>query len=87
MRTNFESETTISPQEIRLSENAFWSVHGRSNEIEIECREGMVWITEEGDHRDLVLHAGQRFRNEKRGLIIVQALAGAKITVNGGRSG
>jgi len=50
--------------------------------VEIECREGEVWITQEGDYRDIILRAGQRYGIEKRGRVIVQALAVAKILVN-----
>ena len=87
MRASVDSGTTISPQEITLNENSFWSAHYRSNEIQIECQEGVVWISLEGDYRDIILHAGQRFGTEKRGRVIVQAIAGAKILVHGVQSG
>jgi len=83
MRGTVDSGTTISPQKITLTENSFWSAHCRSNEIQIECQEGAVWITQEGDYRDIILHAGQRYGIEKRGRVIVQAIAGARILVNG----
>lgn len=87
MRATVDSGSAISPHEVTLTENSFWSVYGRPDEIEIECNEGMVWITQEGDHRDIILHSGQRYRNETRGLTVVQALAGAKIIVNGRQGG
>ncbi len=73
--------TTI-PQKISLTENSLWSAYCSPNEIQIECQEGEVWITQEGDHRDIILQAGQGYRVEKRGLVIVQAIGGARILVN-----
>ncbi len=72
--------TTI-PQKISLTENSLWSAYGDPNEIQIDCQEGEVWITQEGDHRDIILQAGQGYRVEKRGLVIVQAIGGARILV------
>ncbi len=72
--------TTI-PQKISLTENSLWSAYCNPNEIKIECQQGEVWITQESDHRDIILQAGQGYRVEKRGLVIVQAIGGAKILV------
>lgn len=72
---------TTSPQEITLTANSFWSAYCNPNEIHIECKEGEIWITQEGDHRDIILQAEQQYRIEKRGLVIVQAIGGARILV------
>jgi len=87
MRKSVFPQTSAGPRRIVLSENSFWSAYGRSREIEIDCREGEVWITQEGDSRDVILHAGQQFRSEGRGLLVVQAMTGASILVNDGTSG
>jgi len=85
MRANSVSYKDAGSYPISLAGNTFWSAYGRPDEIEIDCREGDVWITQEGDPRDIILHAGQQFRNGKRGLIIVQPFRSAMIMVNGGR--
>ena len=74
---------TTSPQKITLTANSLWSAYCNPNEIQIECQEGEVWITQEGDHRDIIIEAGQGYRVEKRGLLIVQAIGSARILVNG----
>jgi hypothetical protein len=73
---------TSSPQEITLAGKSLWSAYCNPNEIRIECQEGKVWITQEGDHRDIILEAEQQYRVDKRGLVIVQAVGDARILVN-----
>jgi len=43
--------------------------------------QGAVWITQHGDRRDPVLESGARFRFERDGLSIVQALGGPATVV------
>jgi hypothetical protein len=82
MKTAFAPGTVSRPQEITLTADSLWSAYGTPDEIEIDCREGVVWITQEGDRRDIVLHAEQQYRTEKRGLVIVQAVGDARIVVH-----
>jgi hypothetical protein len=82
MRATVDSGRTFSPKRVTLTENSYWSAYCRPDEIQIECQEGGAWITQEGDSRDIILHAGQRYRIEKRGLVIVQAIGRARILVN-----
>ena len=48
-------------------------VHGGAGN-EIVCHSGSVWLTQEGDPRDIVLGAGETFVLERRGQALVQAL-------------
>jgi hypothetical protein len=43
------------------------------------CLEGRLWLTQEGDGRDIVLEPGQIARVERDGLTIVQALRDARL--------
>src|SRR6266849_1627463 len=43
--------------------------------------EGEVWITQDGDYRDIVIGAGDRFRLESAGLSLVYVLRHAGITL------
>lgn len=47
----------------------------------IENRRGSVWITQEGDRRDVVLAAGEAHLVERDTPLIVQALSGALLAV------
>ena len=43
--------------------------------------EGRVWITQEGDLRDVVVDGGQSFSVDRQGLTLVQALHPSKLMV------
>jgi hypothetical protein len=47
----------------------------------IACEEGTLWITQEGDARDVVIGAGERFVVDRDGLTIVEALDAAKLVL------
>jgi hypothetical protein len=47
------------------------------------CLEGRLWLTQEGDARDIVLEPGQTARVEHGGLAIVQALRDARLQLLG----
>ncbi len=43
--------------------------------------EGSVWLTQDGDGRDVMLGAGGWFRIERKGVTLVYALAGCVLTL------
>jgi hypothetical protein len=47
----------------------------------IECLSGVLWITQNGDHRDITLERGQRFRLDRDGLAIVYGLEAARFRI------
>lgn len=58
---------------VNLPQNAQKSLVVRSGS-EIRCLEGMLWITQEGDVRDYILKAGDSFRTDRKGKVVLQAL-------------
>jgi hypothetical protein len=52
----------------------------------VSVTQGQVWLTEEGDSRDIVLESGQSFRLQHRGLSLVYALEPAGLTLSAPRS-
>ncbi len=47
----------------------------------VECLDGSVWITQDGDPRDVLLDAGETFTLDRSGTTIVYALADARVVV------
>lgn len=52
----------------------------------VTCRAGTLWITQDGDPRDIVLEAGQCFTTEKARATVVYALAPARLVIGHRRS-
>jgi uncharacterized protein (AIM24 family) len=47
--------------------------------VELECTEGKVWLTVEGQPGDFLLGRGERVRIESNGLALVQGMPSASI--------
>lgn len=47
----------------------------------IECRQGELWLTQEGDLRDIVLEAGDSFTLDRKGTAIVHALSDSLLSI------
>ncbi len=47
----------------------------------IECLSGVLWITQNGDHRDITLERGQRFWLDRDGLAIVYGLEASRFRI------
>ncbi len=65
---------------IRLAARAIERVEGAKGR-QITCLDGVVWITQANDARDVVLSRGQSFIVDRKGLTVVFALKDAAIAV------
>lgn len=57
-----------------------WHLQGTPG-MRIECLHGCVWITQDGDCRDVVLDGGQCFLADRRSGLLLQALDAAQVRV------
>ena len=49
--------------------------------VELQVHRGTVWLTQEGDTRDIVVGAGEAFRLDREGRAVIEVLANADITL------
>ena len=47
----------------------------------VRCLEGLVWITQDGDRADHVVGAGDWFRVDRDGAVVVQATRPARVAI------
>ncbi len=67
-----------------LAEGGVLELHDATGQL-VNCLEGDLWLTQQHDRRDIVLHAGQSFVLDRRGLALVNALGGpARVSFGGG---
>jgi hypothetical protein len=65
--------------ELELPANSLLRIGGDSRGVTIICRSGLYWLTQEADLRDYLLRNEDHFRINRAGLVVVQALADARI--------
>jgi hypothetical protein len=68
------------PATTRLAYREMLKLRGRAGD-RVDCLDGCVWITQEGDRRDILLDAGQGFMLDRAGTAIVYALRDAGVEV------
>jgi Protein of unknown function (DUF2917) len=49
----------------------------------IDCLEGCIWVTVDGDRRDVIVEAGGSFAFDRRGRALVHALERARVRLTG----
>jgi hypothetical protein len=66
--------------DLSLQPQAMFSVPDAAG-VQVHCRRGSVWITLDGDGRDLVLQAGDSFVTPEHRRVLIYALGPACISV------
>lgn len=85
MNTHTVSSLPVSSQRVgvddllSLGSGEILRFGGDRRGVVIECLDGCVWVTEEGEPRDTILHSGERVVISHRGLVLVEALESAVI--------
>lgn len=62
----------------RIQKGATVSVQ-RPNGLEVACLQGTLWITHDGDVKDVVLERGQRYVADRNARMLVHALDAAEL--------
>jgi len=52
----------------------------------VRCLDGLVWITQDGDRADHIVAAGDSFRVDRDGPVIVQATRPARVAIESPRT-
>lgn len=64
-----------------LSRDMTWRCPLGSHGLRLVCHEGAVWLTQEGDAEDHVVEAGEELWVGGSGLVVVQALRPARLSI------
>jgi Protein of unknown function (DUF2917) len=77
MQQEAAMQPVIDAREIALGTRGVHRIEDGAGTL-IECLSGVLWITQNGDHRDITLEGGQRFWLDRDGLAIVYGLEAAR---------
>ena len=65
--------------EFTLAKGEVRSLKGGDKGMEIGCREGCIWLTQQNNGGDVVLRSGESFRVNGTGLVVIEALRKASV--------
>ncbi|HEY8025364.1 MAG TPA: DUF2917 domain-containing protein [Burkholderiaceae bacterium] len=54
---------------------------GNGNLQHLICREGTIWVTQDGDVRDVILNAGQCMMLDRSGVFVLSAFTPAQVVL------
>lgn len=71
-------ELLLQPRELLRLDN-------RQQPVAVTCKNGMVWVTCDGELNDHVLDAGRRYSPETKGSIVIEAIGEACVDIEESR--
>jgi hypothetical protein len=73
-------KTDSLPKELHLAHHAIHSVPDAAG-VQIGCVEGTVWLTLDGDERDIILEAGEAFTAPEHRRALIYAMRPSRISL------
>jgi hypothetical protein len=64
-----------------LKRHQLLSLRGAKPRMAVNCRDGVLWITNSNDNRDHILGSGSYFSPKRRGNVLIQALRDASVDI------
>jgi hypothetical protein len=69
--------------DIFLAQNEVLRIEGDLLGISVQCRDGIIWLTQVGDSRDHFLQAGDRLVITCKGPVVLEAHSRAQVGFSG----
>jgi hypothetical protein len=66
---------------IGLRKGEVWRLENDLRGLSVVCTDGILWITQEGDLKDYILEAGERYVIARRGSVVVEACSDARLRI------
>ena len=74
--------TTKTPKiELFLRPREVLSLDNRQYPMAIECKNGVIWVTRAGGHKDHILNAGERYIPDAKGSIVIEAIGESCVNI------
>ena len=67
--------------ELFLRPREILSLDNRQPSMAIECKDGMIWVTRTGGHKDHILNAGERYIPGAKGSIVIEAIGESQVNI------
>ena len=67
--------------ELLLRPRQVLNLDNRGRRMEIECKNGLIWVTASGENQDHILHAGKSYTPRTRGSVVIEAIDEACVDI------
>ena len=67
--------------ELLLQPRELLQLNNKQRTVAVSCKNGVVWVTCEGELRDQVLRAGRSYTPKTRGNIVIEAIGQACVDI------
>ena len=64
-----------------LKKHQLFSLRDARPRVAINCRDGVLWITNSNDNRDHILIASDKFSPQRKGNVLIEALRDASVDI------
>jgi len=80
--TDAPAAPTTQSVRLELTQKSVMSLKGTKHKVAIRCFSGAIWLTQQGDTRDLLLVPGDEFMVQGKGMTVLQAIQDAVIAIS-----
>lgn len=67
--------------ELLLHSHQVLNLDNHQKRVAIECRNGEIWVTSEGEYRDHILRMGKRYVPMTRGAVVIEAIHDSQVDI------
>lgn len=67
--------------ELLLQPHEVLHLNNKKQPLAVSCKNGMIWVTCEGEMRDQILRAGRHYIPKTRGNIVIEAIGEACVGI------
>lgn len=67
--------------ELLLHPREVLNLDNRQQQMAIECKNGVIWVTCAGEQQDYVLRAGRRYVPKTKGIVVIEAIDEARVDI------
>ena len=66
---------------LMLSKHQLLALRGAKPRLDINCEEGVLWVTNSSDQRDHILISADRFSPRRRGTVLIEAMRDSYVDI------
>ena len=64
-----------------LKKHQLFAMRGARPHVAINCKDGVLWITNSNDNRDHVLIASEKFSPRRKGTVLIEAMRDSYVDI------